>query len=72
MEDFFPIVTCQSWMASRTRTFFFCLWGIDWMVVVCYWWVSCEWQPGCPALTPVNVSSERRDVAEWGKGSSFD
>jgi len=27
----------------------FCPWGIDWMVVVCYWWIWCEWQvvPSC-------------------------
>jgi len=22
----------------------FCRWGIDWMFVVCYWSILCEWQ----------------------------
>jgi len=21
----------------------------DWMVVVCYWWISCEWQVAPPS-----------------------
>jgi len=36
------------------------------MVVVCY---RCDvmWVKGCPALTPVNTSSEKkRDIAAWG------
>jgi len=33
------------------------------MFVVCYWWISYEWQVD-PALTAVNTSLEkRRDVA---------
>jgi len=27
----------------------FCPWGIDWMVVVCYWWIWCEWQVVLPS-----------------------
>jgi len=32
----------------------FWIWGIDWMFVVCYWWIWCEWQVAPPS------SSENR------------
>jgi len=62
-------------MASQTRNnvgWDFCPSGTDLMVVVCY---CCDlmWVTGCPTLTPVNTSSERRrDVAARGRGRYFD
>jgi len=49
MKQYF-LSYCDIFLASQTRTnvgqAWFCPLGIDWMVVDCYWWISCEWQVG--------------------------
>jgi len=42
--------SCLFWRlsASSARSnvggAWFCTLGIHWVVVACYWWISCEWQ----------------------------
>jgi len=30
------------------------VWGINWMAVVCYWWISCDWQVKAPPTSSEN------------------
>jgi len=45
MIIFIKLVYLSSVIKNKGGTWF-CPWGIDWMVLVCYWWISCEWQVG--------------------------
>jgi len=44
----------------------FCPWGIDWMVVVCYWWIWCEWQLSCPHACKHVIREKKRSARESG------
>jgi len=50
----------------KCRTGLFCPPGMDWMLVVCYWWISCEWRVAPPPSK--RIIREEKSCKREGKG----